>query len=226
MSTNKATWIRSGSLALLVYGLLTLWGTFRHQPDPNTQFEAYARFISSAGYLANHLGASIFGSVLAILGVVALAAFLAGGRAERTAIAGMVSSVVGHALILSVFGFSTFASPAVGRAYLAGYQEAAVAINQDILGLPLMVTAIAGGLFYTVGAILLGVAIWRSSRLPRWAGALYAPTGLLIAIVGLMIGQAQTVGSALIIVASGWILWSVSRRPAETMPMGVEPLPG
>jgi hypothetical protein len=37
----------------------------------------------------------------------------------------------------------------------------------------------------------------------------------LIAIVGLVIGEAQTLGSALIIVGGGWIAWSVLRRPAE-----------
>jgi hypothetical protein len=89
----------------------------------------------------------------------------------------MVSSVAGSALILTIFGFSTFASPAIGRAYLAG-QLYAVEINQDILGVPLFVTAQnLGGLLYSIGTILSGAAGWRSGRLPRWAGVLYAPTG-------------------------------------------------
>ena len=44
----------------------------------------------------------------------------------------------------------------------------------------------------SVSAILLGVAVWRSGTLPRWAGVLYAPTGLLISVIGLAIRQAQT----------------------------------
>ncbi|MGH3144518.1 MAG: hypothetical protein ACRDTR_01825 [Rubrobacter sp.] len=213
IAPNTAVWIRVGLMALPLYGLLTLWGTFTHQPDPNTEFEAYARYTSSTIYLVNHLVASIFGTVLAILGAVALGAFLAGSRVGRMSLFAMVSSVAGHALILTIFGFSTFASPAIGRAYLAGREGAAVAVNQDILGIPLFTTALLGGLLYTVGAILFGVAIWRTGTLPKWAGVLYAPTGFLISIVGLMIGQAQTLGTLLLIVGGGWIVWSALRQP-------------
>jgi hypothetical protein len=108
---------------------------------------------------------------------------------------------------------STFTTPAVGRAYLAG-QQSIVEVNQDIIGLPLIVTALLGGLLYSIGNILFGIAIWRSNVLPRWAGVLYAPTGLLISILGLSIGASQTLGSLLIIASGAWISWSVLRRPA------------
>lgn len=223
MPSHHTTWIRLGLLALPIYGLLTFWGTLTHQPDPNTDFEAYARYISSTTYLVNHLAASVFGTVLAIFGAIALAAYLANGRAGRLAPFAMVASVAGSALILTIFGFSTFASPAIGHAYLAG-QDQAVEINQDILGVPLIVTALLGGVLYSAGTILFGVAIWRSRTLPRWAGALYAPTGFLISIVGLQVGQAQTLGTALLIAGSGWIVWSVLRRPsAETVGAGAQP---
>ena len=57
--------------------------------------------------------------------------------------------------------------------------------------------------------------MWRFGALPRWTGALYAPTGLLISIVGLMIGPAQTVGALLIIVSGAWVAWSVMRRSPD-----------
>ena len=135
----------------------------------------------------------------------------------------MVSSVAGSALILTIFGMSTFASPAIGHSYLAG-QHQAVEINQAILGTPLIVTALLGGLLYTVGTILFGVAIWRSGTLPRWAGVLYAPTGFLISVAGLMVGQAQTLGTVLLIAGSGWIAWRVLRRPS-TRAVGVQAQP-
>ena len=135
----------------------------------------------------------------------------------------MVSSVAGSSLILTIFGFSTFASPAIGRAYLAGRQNA-VEINQDILGVPLFVTALLGGLLYSLGTILFGVAVWRSGRLPKWAGVLYAPTGLLISIIGLAIGQAQTLGTLLLMAATGWLAWSVMRQPSsEVAGAGAQP---
>lgn len=219
-SPTNLSWICAGLLALPIYGLLTFWGTLTHQPDPNTQFEAYSRYISSTYYLVNHLAGSIGGTVLAIFGAVALGAYLASGRSERMGLFAMVSSVAGSALILTIFGMSTFASPAIGHSYLAG-QHQAVEINQAILGTPLMITALAGGLLYTAGTILFGVAVWRSETLPRWAGLLYAPTGFLISIAGLMVGQAQTVGTVLLVASSGWIAWRALRGPA-TSAVGVQ----
>jgi hypothetical protein len=217
---NVGGWVRIGLLALPLYGLLTLWTTFIHQPDPNTDFEAYARYVSTTNYLVDHLFGSILGVTLAIFGAVALGVYLSSRRSALTA---MVLSVAGNALILTIFGMSTFATPAVGRAYLEGQQNV-VELNQDILGLPLILTALMGGLLYSTGTILFGIAVWRSVTLPKWAGVLYAPTGLLISIVGLAIGEAQTLGSLLIIIGGGWIAWSVMRRPpTESVETAAQP---
>jgi hypothetical protein len=212
-------WIRPGMWALPLYGLLTFAGTLTHQPDPNTDFEAYARYVSTTTYLVGHLVGSILGITLGIFGAIALGAYLAGGRAVRPALTAMVLSVAGKALILTIFGMSTFATPAVGRAYLAG-QHGIVEVNQDIIGIPLILTALAGGLLYSVGAILFGVAVWRSGVLPRWAGVLYAPTGFLISILGLTVGASQTLGSLLVVVGGAWIAWTVRLRSngTETRP--------
>jgi hypothetical protein len=207
---NVGTWVRVGLLALPLYGVLTLWTTFIHQPDPNADFEVYARYVSATNYLVDHLFGSILGVVLAIFGAVALGVYLS---SRRSALLGMVTSITGNALTLTIFGMSTFATPAVGRAYLEG-QRNIIEVNQDILGTPVIVTALASGLLYTVGTILFGVAVWRSATLPKWAGVLYAPTGLLISILGLAIGWTQTLGSIMIIVGGGWIAWSVMRRPS------------
>jgi hypothetical protein len=188
--------------------VLTLWTTFIHQPDHNADFEAYARYVSTTSYLVEHLFGSILGVMLAIFGAVALSIYLS---SRRSALVGMVTSVAGHILILTILGMSTFATPDVGRAYLEG-QRNIVEVNQDILGAPVIGTALLGGLLYSTGTILFGVAMWRSATLPRWAGVHYAPTGLLISILGLVIGHAQTVGSLLIIIGGRWIAWSVVRR--------------
>ena len=68
-------------------------------------------------------------------------------------------------------------------------------------------------LLYLVGNILLGVAVWRSGTLPKLAGALYAPTGLVM-LAGQFVGVFQTVAMVMLIGASAWIAWSVMRRPA------------
>src|ERR671911_335305 len=212
-AANTANWIRAGLLALPIYGLLTLWATFTHEPDRQNQVEAYARYISTTNYLTQHLLGSILGTILAIFGVIALAAYLASTRVGNLALLAMVLSVAGHCLILTIFGFSTIISPVIGRLYLEG-QPGTMEVNDAIFTSPAFVfLVIPGLLFFLVGSILFGVAIWRSGTLPSWAGALFAPTGLLMA-AGVQIGAAQTLGSALMVAAGGWIAWSALRQPA------------
>ena len=222
-SANIGAWTHIGVWALPIYGLLTFWATLTHEPDRQTQVRAYALYISSTTYLTQHLLGSIFGTILAIFGVIALAAYLANGRTGRLALSAMVMSVAGNCLILTIFGFSTIVSPVIGQLYLAG-QPGAMEVNEAIFSsAAFLILSGPGMLLYLVGNILLGVAVWRSETLPRWAGALYAPTGFLIA-AGVAIGVAQTLGSALLVVAGVWIAWSVTRRPAES-PRGVEAQP-
>jgi hypothetical protein len=216
---NIGSWVRIGLWALPLYGLLTFWTTFTHQPDLNTDFEAYARYVSTTNYLIDHLFGSILGVTLAIFGAVALGAYLS---SRRSALMAMVLSVAGNALILTVFGMSTFATPAVGRAYLEGMRNI-IEVNQDILGVPLIVTALVGGSLYSAGTILFGIAVWRSATLPKWAGVLYAPAGLLLSIVGLAIGAAQTLAATLIIASGAWIAWSAMRQPSTGSTEAAQP---
>ena len=221
-AANIGGWIRIGVWALPVYGLLTFWATLTHEPDRQNEVEAYARFLSTTDYLAKHLLGSILGNILAMFGVMALAAYLANRRVGRLALLTMVVSVAGNCLILAIFGFSTHVSPVIGRLYLEG-QPGAMEVNEAIFGTSsFAIVAVLGLLLYLSGTILLGVAIWRSGVLPKWAGALYAPTGLLIA-AGVAIGWAQTVGSALLIVAGGWIAWSLMRQPSSQLGTEVQP---
>src|ERR671914_2789044 len=133
LAANTANWIRAGLLALPIYGLLTFWATFTHEPDRQNQVEAYARYISTPTYLTQHLLGSILGTILAIFGVIALGAYLANGRTGRLALLGMVLSVAGNCLILTIFGFSTLVSPVIGRLYLEG-QPGAMVVNEAIFG--------------------------------------------------------------------------------------------
>jgi hypothetical protein len=221
-AANIGGWIRVGVWTLPVYGLLTLWATLTHEPDRQNEVEAYARFLSTTDYLAKHLLGSILGTILAIFGVIALAAYLANSRVGRLALLAMVVSVAGNCLILTIFGFSTHVSPVIGRLYLEG-QPGVMVVNEAIFGsAAFAIVTVLGLLLYLLGAIFLGVAIWRSGVLPKWAGALYAPTGLLIA-AGVAIGWAQTVGSALLIVAGGWIAWSLMRQPSSELGAEAQP---
>jgi hypothetical protein len=129
------------------------------------------------------------------------------------ALVAMVMSVAGNALVLTFFGVSTIVSPVIGRLYLEG-QQGVMEVNDAIFGSALVPFVSGPGLLlYVVGNILLGVAVWRSGTLPKLAGALYAPTGLVM-LAGQFVGVFQTVAMAMLIGASGWMAWSVMRRPA------------
>ena len=186
---------------------------FRQFPNENWRLHG-SNYSPSHTTLSEDALVSILGAILAVFGVIALGAYLASSRSGRLALLAMVLSVAGHCLVLTIFGFSTIISPVIGRLYLEG-QPAAMEVNEAIFSSPAFgFLVVPGLLFYVVGAILFGVAIWRSGMLPKWAGVLYAPTGLLIA-AGVLIGAAQTLGSALLVVAGGWIAWSLMRQPSS-----------
>ncbi|HEV2771056.1 MAG TPA: hypothetical protein VGV40_12810 [Solirubrobacteraceae bacterium] len=204
-------WIRRGLWALPVWGLLTLLATLTHQPDPTTEFGAFARYVSTDRFLVSHLIGSIFGTAVGILGLAALAAYLADTPVRGRALLALVLSVIGVTLTASVFGAAAFAQPAVGEAQLAG-QANAKQIYEAIYDTPLFVTAGLGVLLYSAGSIVFGLALWRVRTLPRWTGVFIGLSGPLIGIVGLSLGAAQTVGSTLLTVAGVAIAWTALRR--------------
>ena len=150
---------RFGVLAIPVYGLLVFLSTLSHQPDYRTDFPAYADYVTTTGFLVSHLVGSILGTTIGLFGVLSLGAVLAPTSVRRLALRGLVLSVAGIAFLMTLFGAATFAQPAIGRAYLAG-QQAAVAINSDLYGAPAAAVGLTGGLLYSAGAVLLGVALW------------------------------------------------------------------
>jgi hypothetical protein len=228
---NTANWIRTGLVALPLYGLLTFWATLDPQPDQNTNYEAWARFVSTTHYMLTHLLGSGFGTIFAIFGVFALGAYLAKGRAGRVGLVGMVMAVMGYGLFLMIIGDSAFAAPAIGQAYLSGVEEVQQ-VGSDIADLAKLATYMLFILFLFVGNVLLGVAVWRSGTLPRWAGAIWAASALVLYPLGLAIGLTVTgnspptepVGGLLVALSGGWMAWSVLRRPsAETAGIEAQP---
>lgn len=222
---DTGRWICAGLWALPASWLLTAWSSLEPQPDQEIDPGAWARFVSSDSYQASHLVGSTGGTILAVFGLFALGGFLAGGRSGRLALAAMVIAAGGTALLLVPAVISTFVTPAVGRAYLAG--------NQDVMQLEFpgsMSAAFMAGLVLAfVGTVLLGVAVWRSRVLPRWAGALWVTGAVVFYALGVVLGQAttgsslptQSAGAALLAVAAGGIAWRGSARQGrELSPAG------
>jgi hypothetical protein len=227
-AANIGGWIRIGLLALPVYGLLTFWGTLESQPDQTKNPEAWARFVSSTAHLLTHLFGSIGGAILAILGVFALGVYLARSRAGRLGLAAMVMTVVGHTLFLSVVGLSAFATPGIARAYLAGMEN----VMQVEFGSAQTATFGLAILLLFVGNVLLGVAVWRSGTLPKWAGAIWAASAFMFYVLGAVLAMATTgsslvtqpLAAVLMVISGGWIAWSVLLQPSvEAVGVAAQP---
>jgi hypothetical protein len=98
MDTTTTRWLKRGTWGAPAFGVLTLLGTFDHQPDPATQFDAWSRFVTTDRFLASHLISSILGQAVWLIGVAALVAvLLPTTRRPGQALAGFVASVVGGA---------------------------------------------------------------------------------------------------------------------------------
>jgi hypothetical protein len=120
---NTTRWIAIGLLGLPLYGALTFFSSLDPQPDPNTHYDAWSRYVTTDHYVLSHLFASDIGLTLAIFGTFALGAYLARSRAGGMGLVAMVITVLAYSLFLSWGGVSTFAAPQEGQAYLAARSE-------------------------------------------------------------------------------------------------------
>jgi hypothetical protein len=213
-------WIQAGLWALPVSWLLTAWSSLEPQPDQTTDPEAWARFVSTDSYQVSHLIGGTGGTILALFGVFALGCFLATSRAGGLALAGLILAAAGNALLLVPAVISTFATPAIGKAYLAGNQAVMQLEFPDTLNWAFLL----GLLLAVIGGLVLGLAVWRSHVLPRWAGALWVAGTVLFYVLGAVLGRAttgsslptQSAGALVLAVAGGWIAWSAARQIAGT----------
>jgi len=164
----KGVWL------LPTFGLLLALSTIRQQPPVQSDFEGYARFVTTGEFLLSHLVASIGGAALAILGVCSVFVLLAGGRFRRAALVGTIITVIAQVYLASAFGSAAFVQPGIGRAYLRGETAAAQTLNADTAyGPAFMATAGFAVLLWLIGTVFLVVALIRISPRLRVAGILY-----------------------------------------------------
>ena len=222
---NATKWIGIGLLGLPLYGALTFWSSLNPQPDPNTDYEAWSRYVTTDHYVLTHVFGSILGLILAIFGTFALGAYLTRSRAGRMGLVAMVITVLGSALFLPGMGVSAFAAPEEGQAYLAGI-EGLTELPTSSADIAFGATSLLVVVLLFVGNVLLGVAVWRSGTLPKWAGALWAAAPVSMYPLGVVhaatIGPASTpptvlVGALLIVIGGGWMTLSVLRQPSAAV---------
>jgi hypothetical protein len=180
VTPQKPNWVRVrlGALALgLSAMLLTVFPLVRpfFPLDPRSPRETLAvaspSITSARWVVAHHLAMVAF--VLLPFGMLALYAYLRAGLMEPRALRALAWSLAGIALIMPLLGFETYVLPILGRLYLAGTTAIAPVVGLVYLG-PAIVVFFLGLLFLALGVAYLAVAIWQDSRLPRWAGVLFA----------------------------------------------------
>jgi len=220
MSTPVPTrLLHAGLLGLPAYGLLTLWSAREPQPNPDEQYEAWSRFVTTPEYVLTHVLGSGLGLILAVFGVFALGALLAASRAPRLGLTAMVVTAFGLLLFLFVGGVSAFAAPDQGQAYLAGIEgleDLPPSYASNTMVLVMLVSIVVS----FVGQVMLGVAVWRSGVLPRWAGVLWIAAALLMYPFGIVVAALVTqatpptvlVGAALVAIAGIWIVRAATQE--------------
>src|SRR5690348_15894789 len=201
--------VRAGLWSLPVYGMLLGLSTVTHQP-PVSDFAAYAHYVSTDVFLISHLGASIFGAALAILGAVGVTAYLVRGRAARLAVIGMALTTVTNVFMAAAFGSAAFVQTGIGRTYLNGV-DGMTALNADTAyGPALTTTALTSTAFFVMSAIVLGTAIARTHRALRWYGIAYGTSLVVFAGPGILYGVLQPV--------AGFALAAVTAALAVRLP--------
>ena len=198
-------WARPLTWLLPVGGAVTIPATLTQQPDADTDFAAYADYVTTTRFLVGHLVGSIGGTVLGILGIVGLAVILAHTRVARAALAAATVAIVGSGLLLPVFGVAAFAQPAIGNAAQAGL-AGAQQIDSDVYGPMIIAVGVSAAFVFTVGLAWLGIAVARSGHFPRWSGWLLSLAGPFIGL-GFLVELAQPIGGLFLLVGGPGIAW-------------------
>jgi hypothetical protein len=171
--------------------------------------------VTTTEFLIGHIIYSIVGAAIGVLGLLAVFTFLALHARARLALAALILAVAGNVLITSIFGMAAFGQSAVGRLFLAGHTDEAVATYNDMYGAPLTITAAVGTLSLTVGVVILGIAVYRSGLLAKWAGIALAVGMVTFGVVGVILADfVQSIGAVILIVSTLAIAVSARRAVA------------
>jgi hypothetical protein len=219
MTNQVRSFARIAIWALPVWAAMLFAGTLTHQPDAQTAFPEFARYVTTAEFLWSHLVNSITGAAIGSVGLVALMLLLQDTRSAGRAVVAMVAGIFGNTMTSSIFGIAAFAQPAMGREFLAGQPNAQEFYNQ-VYGAPLFGTVIVALLLFIIGGIFAGVAITASARFPRWTGWVYAVSATCFVLSNFLVPVGQTLFSALLIAATVMVAWTAGREPRrQDMPV-------
>lgn len=199
-------WLGAVSLAISAL-LLAAFPLVRPFADRSfNPLEVAAAFASPSWVLAHTLGG--LGFVLLPVGLLGVYTFLQRSDIEGRAFQGLILSWIGIGLLLpTVLGTEAFGLRAIGQAAVQQRNTDLLAIANSIRFGPQRIVFFPGLLMLGVGAVLIGVAVWKSGTLPRWGGVLLA-LGLAL-FFPLFPRAIRIVDGLLIGVGGAWIAVSI-----------------
>jgi len=170
--TMPSVRVRVGAAALAVGGVVfVLYPVIRPYSD-ETSLEGAEAFASSAWIVAHVL--AMLGFVLVTLGLLALYATLKDSSAEPLSFVVLITGWVGVGLTLPYYGAEAFGLHVLGQEALRQHSTALVGLANDVRYGPGAFLFIPGLLLFGVAAIMAAAAVWRSGKLPKWSGSLFA----------------------------------------------------
>ncbi|MFU8851369.1 hypothetical protein ACNAW0_10355 [Micromonospora sp. SL1-18] len=161
---------RAGAVALAAAGLLfILYPATRPWADETTMAGA-TEAMSSPAWVASHLFAMI-GFILLPLGLLTLPDAMRHGRGGPLALAAAVTTWIGAGLTLPYYGAEDFGLHAIATRVADGQPIDLLDLAETVRFQPAAATTFGIGLVtLAVGAVMAGIAIWRSGVLPRYSG--------------------------------------------------------
>ena len=212
MSTSR-TGSRSGALALAVAGVLfVLYPAVRPWQDEST-VEGATKAMNSGAWVAAHLFAMV-GFILVALGLLGLWNAVRRTRAERLALAAVVTTWIGVGLTLPYYGAEDFGLNAIARKAAKGQVSDLLGLVEAVRFSPVPITTFGLGLLLlAAGAVLAAVASWRSGVLARSSGILFA-AGVVLFLPQFFTPPAVRIAHGVLVAAGSiWLavaLWRAS----------------
>lgn len=195
-------------LTFPIAGIIGLFGTLLRGPFalPIPDVESWAQAASQPVFVIAQV-IILIGYIMPLVGFWALYKYLEVQGYEKISFGGFILSILGTALALPALGIAGFAGPVAAELYLTGNTDAASLISSAVTGIGFIVS-ISAAICYIIGPVLLGIAIWKSDKLPKWIGLLFALHGLFLSlgfsmypilILGWVLITASSVGFIIII---------------------------
>ncbi|QSB13825.1 hypothetical protein JQS43_20060 [Natronosporangium hydrolyticum] len=221
MPTTVDTRTRLGALALIVAGALLLLYPATRPWDDESQAETAQAAFSSGAWVASH-NFGILGFILAALGLLAVAHTLRHTASATTALTAAVLFWLGAGLVLPYYGAETFGLHEVAEAARAGATFDLLELTDAIRDNPVAMTTFALGLLgLAIGGVMAGVAIVRTTALPRIPAILVA-IGFATYLPQFFTPAAVRIGhGALLAIGLVWLGAALWRTPAPTTEAGL-----